>query len=188
MSAEHRIALVSSTLSSPCWSELCTQEHGAVIASLLEVITLRPPTSGLGTSHAHLLETHWIRPRANEQCTNASILFLISHFNLANLKSIKTFQTELYSKNLNHPKNTITFYKDLCFALEEAHEWMTMIVCRTQHMEHHRQPCGHRVRAGSYCWLRPAWRGGQRRYGERWHVSRYVIDIWHSIEPAVQYF
>ena len=87
MSAEHHIALVSSTLSSPCSSELCTQEHGAVIASLLEVITLRPPTSGLGTSHAHLLETHWIRPRANEQCTNASILFLISHFNLATLKS-----------------------------------------------------------------------------------------------------
>ena len=103
-------------------------------------------------------------------------------------QSIKTFQTELYSKNLNHPKNTITFYRDLCFALEESHVSMTMIVCRTQHMEHHRQPCGHRVRAGSYCWLRPAWRGGQRRYGERWHVSRYVMDMWHSIEPAVQYF
>ena len=92
MSAEHHIAVVSSTLSSPCSSELCTQEHGAVIASLLEVITLRPPTSGLGTSHAHLLETHWIRPRANEQCTNASILFLISHFNLATLKSRSSYQ------------------------------------------------------------------------------------------------
>ena len=109
MSAEHRIALVSSTLSSPCWSELCTQEHGAVIASLLEVITLRPPTSGLGTSHAHLLETHWIRPRANEQCTNASILFLISHFNLANLKS----SSSSYQQPILITLNSVTIFSSL---------------------------------------------------------------------------
>ena len=134
MSAEHRIALVSSTLSSPCWSELCTQEHGAVIASLLEVITLRPPTSGLGTSHAHLLETHWIRPRANEQCTNASILFLISHFNLANLKSRSSSYQQPILITLNSIRGYHIFFIapiNQISAQIKVFFWYSMNLCQT---------------------------------------------------------